>query len=204
MADESFPVSFSLDLGNLPQNVTDIKTAVVAQDPKAQPLAQNAQEIHHAVVAQDPRAPPLAQNAQEIHDAVVAQDPKAPPLAQNVQDIHDAIRTFATKEDIRQLRWLVLKLWWLDHMCRHVTHDGAAQSVPAAALSELDVRDAGRLADVTAKQIEELAETLDEQYRLPLDEYEKMLAAFRPVAANLARQRTSSPQSTTTSRPRRT
>jgi hypothetical protein len=109
--------------------------------------------------------------------------------------------TLATKEDIRQLRWLVLKLWWLDHMCRHVTHEGAAQSVPAAALFDLDLRTTRGLASVTAKQIEELAEkTLHEQFRLPLDEYEKMLGAFKPVAENLARQQASPTQSRTTSR----
>jgi hypothetical protein len=108
----------------------------------------------------------------------------------------------ATKDDIRQLRWLVLKLWWLDHMCRHVTHEGAAQSVPAAALvGDLDVRNARGLANLTAKQIEEWAgKTLHEQFHLPLHEYEKMLGAFKPVAENLARQQASPTQSRTTSR----
>ena len=108
----------------------------------------------------------------------------------------------ATKDDVRQLRWLVLKLWWLDHMCRHVTHEGAAQSVPAAALvGDLDVRNARGLANLTAKQIEEWAgKTLHEQFHLPLHEYEKMLGAFKPVAENLARQQASPTQSRTTSR----
>jgi ABC-type transporter Mla subunit MlaD len=83
--------TFNVNLGDLPQDVRDIRDAVVAQDPDAQPLAQNAQEIHDAVVAEDPDAHPLVQNAQEIHDAVVAEDPDAHPLVQNAQEIRDAV-----------------------------------------------------------------------------------------------------------------
>jgi hypothetical protein len=137
---------------------------------------------------------PLAKTA-ELQP--LAKTAELQPLAKTTD-----LGTLATKEDIRQLRWLVLKLWWLDHMCRHVTHEGAAQSVPAAALvGDLDVRNARGLANLTAQQIEEWAgKTLHEQFHLPLHEYEKMLGAFKPVAENLARQQASPTQSRTTSR----
>jgi hypothetical protein len=108
--------------------------------------------------------------------------------------------TFATKEDILQLRWLVLKLWWLDHLCRDLADTGPPKSFPATVAVPLKIRDPENLSKVTAEHIEELVEELDEQFRLPPKEQETLLGALRAFSAQWARQQPSPPRSTTTTR----
>jgi hypothetical protein len=156
----------NVNLGDLPQDVRDIKDAVVAGDSMAQPLVQNAQQIHDAVVAEDSKARPLVQNVQQIHDAVVAQDRDAQPLAQNVRDIRD----------------LVLKLWWLDQL-RPLATGSAPTGFLGEAASSLGIG-AQQLAeaDAAVSHMKRLAESIHEQFLLSESEYGIIAEIVTPIA----------------------
>jgi hypothetical protein len=91
--------------------------------------------------------------------------------------------TFATKEDIRQLQWLVLKLWWLDHMCGYFFHQRAETAV-GVACHHAGLGDAARRDSVTGEELSRVAD----QYHLPHPpppELENVLRTAKAFAAHL-------------------
>jgi len=215
MPDESYPVSFRVDLGNLPQDVTDIKTAVgtpaagttlatAVQGLATQTDVTNAVQGLATQTDVTNAARGLATQT-DVTNAVrgLATQTDVTNAVRGLAtqtDVTNAVRGLATNEDILHLRWLVLKLWWLDHLCRDLADTGPPKSFPATVAVPLKIRDPDDLAKVTTEHIGELVEKLDEQFRLPPKEQETLLGALRAFSAHWAGQQPSPPSSTTTTR----
>jgi hypothetical protein len=197
MADESFPVS--LDLGNLPQDVTDIKTAVgtpaagttlagaVGTPPAGSSIAGIlGTPAAGRALADTIGAPPAGSSIAGILGTPAAGGTLAdaigtPPAGHSIADI------------LLELRWLVLKLWWLDHICWYFFHQRAETAV-GVACHHAGLGDAARRDSVTGEELSRVAD----QHHLPHPqppELEDVLRTAKAFAAHLPTPPTTAPRS---------
>jgi len=175
MPQESFAISI-VNPDELLQDVHDIKHAVGKPTPPAGPIADSVSAVNA--------------KADTITTGVQAANSQLGPITDGVNatnaklDLVD-FTSFATKEDIAELRCLVLHLWWLDHGCRYL-FTGHTDHLAGLVYERIGLRDAPQ--NVTPDVFKGAAKAQEVEERLLPCDIGVLLGAFNSYAAYLASQ----------------